>query len=268
MEIHDQLHRKLHFKTSPKRIVSLVPSQTELLCDLGLKNHIVGVTKFCIHPKDIKKHADVVGGTKQIQFDKMAALQPDIILCNKEENTIEIVDVCQTLCNVHVSDVITILDSIDMIKQYGAIFNKEEKALGIADTIINEQRDFELFMKPLKPKRTAYFIWKSPWMVAANHTFINNMMRLNKFENVYEGQSRYPEIQLSSLQPNMAVDLVILSSEPYPFKTMHFKEVQAYFPNAQIVLGDGEYFSWHGSRLAKAFKYFKNLHATLQDNPL
>ncbi len=128
MRLQDQLNRTIHLKETPKRIISLVPSQTELLCDLGLKSTLVGVTKFCVHPHDIKKDVAVVGGTKQINLEKIKSLSPDIILCNKEENTKEIVVACELICNVHISDVYTIEDSSELIKQYGDIFDRNKEA--------------------------------------------------------------------------------------------------------------------------------------------
>lgn len=266
MKIHDQLNRIIHIDATPKRIISLVPSQTELLCDLGLEEHIVGVTKFCIHPKHLKNKITVVGGTKQIDISKIIELQPDIILCNKEENSKEIVEACEAICNVHVSDIFNISDSLKMITQYGAIFNKEKEALIITQNIEQEASAFNDFVQNMESKKVAYFLWKTPWMVAANNTFINYLLKLNNFINAYEEQYRYPEISLNALKPDRSVDLVLLSSEPYPFKPKHQKEIQVYYPNAKVLLVDGEFFSWYGSRLLNAFKYFESLHLNLQNN--
>ncbi len=266
MKIEDQLNRIISFTQSPKRIISLVPSQTELLCDLGLEENIVGITKFCIHPKHLKNNNTVVGGTKQINISKIKELQPDIILCNKEENTKEIVEACEAICTVHVSDIFNISDSLELITQYGAIFKKEKEALIITQNIEQELSDFQDFMQNMKSKKVAYFLWKTPWMVAANNTFINYLLKLNKFINAYEDEFRYPEVSLNTLKPNRYVELVLLSSEPYPFKVKHQNEIQVYYPNAKVLLVDGEFFSWYGSRLLNAFKYFKSLHLNLQNN--
>ena len=264
--IKDQLNRIIHLKKTPKRIVSLVPSQTELLCDLGLENSLVGVTKFCVHPHHIRTNVTVVGGTKQIHLDNIKALQPDIILCNKEENTKNIVEACETICNVHVSDIFIIDDSLELIRQYGAIFNKSQEAFTIINSIQRELKDFNTFIKSKSILKAVYFIWKTPWMVAANNTFINYLLKLNKFENVFENEIRYPEIELSESTINKDVNIVLLSSEPYPFKENHKSEIQAFYPNADIILADGEMFSWYGSRLTKAFRYFKNLRLNLENN--
>ena len=129
--MRDQLDRILHINKTPKRIISLVPSQTELLCDLGLERSLVGVTKFCIHPIHLNKNVNIVGGTKQIDLNKIKALQPDIILCNKEENTENIVNACETICNVHISDICTIQDCLELIIQYGDIVNKKNESITI-----------------------------------------------------------------------------------------------------------------------------------------
>lgn len=264
----DQLHRTLKFKETPKRIVSLVPSQTELLCDLGLKDSIVGVTKFCIHPQNIKTDAVVIGGTKQIHIDRIKKLNPDIILCNKEENTKVIVEACEQICTVHVSDIFNIDDSLELIQHYGEIFSKKEEASELIQNIKKEVEDFQIFIQNKPTLKVAYFIWKNPWMVAANHTFIHYLLQLNKFDNVYKDQVRYPEVELSNAKFKRDVDVVLLPSEPFPFKEVHIKETQEVLPNTTVILVDGEMFSWFGSRLLKAFKYFKMLRSNLENKPL
>jgi len=259
----DQLNRTIHLKETPKRIISLVPSQTELLCDLGLEAYLVGVTKFCMHPHHIKTNVTVVGGTKQIHLDKITALQPDIILCNKEENSKDIVEACESICNVHVSDIYNINNSLELIEQYGYIFNRKKEASVLFDEIKKELSSFEVFIQNKPMLNVVYFIWKNPWMIAGNNTFINHLLKINKFENSYSNEERYPEIKVSKSNVNKSVEVVLLSSEPFPFKEVHKKELQDFYPNATIVLVDGEMFSWYGSRLTKAFAYFKTLRLNL-----
>ncbi|WP_055435860.1 ABC transporter substrate-binding protein [Lacinutrix algicola] len=259
----DQIGRQLNIDTIPKRIISLVPSQTELLVDLGLEDSIVGLTKFCIHPIQLKTTEKVVGGTKQINLDKIKALKPDIILCNKEENTKEIVEACESICITHVSDIFTVEDSLELIKQYGEIFNKEANAIKISNQINANLKDFKAFVKEEPILKVAYFIWRKPWMVAGNNTFINHLLELNKFENVYNNLERYPEIELEKLKLNRGPEIILLSSEPYPFKNEHAIEINNASPHAKTVLVDGEMFSWYGSRLIKAFSYFKMLRQNL-----
>lgn len=124
----DQLGKTHTFENTPKRIISLVPSQTELLYDLGLEDEIVGITKFCVHPFHFKSTKEIIGGTKNIKFDKIKALQPDIIIANKEENTQEIVEQLRTICPVWVTDIVTIADNNKMIEDFGNLFNKRTNA--------------------------------------------------------------------------------------------------------------------------------------------
>ncbi|WP_053975659.1 ABC transporter substrate-binding protein [Mangrovimonas xylaniphaga] len=255
----DQLYRSVFLHDTPKRIVSLVPSQTELLCDLGLRDSLVGVTKFCVHPNDIREQVEVVGGTKQIHVDKIKALQPDIILCNKEENTLEIVEACVGVAPVHISDVLNFSDCLELIEMYGEMFSVEDRAEALKNSLRSQLQDFKRFMEGRGRYKTAYFIWKSPWMVAASDTFINYVMELQGFDNYFKQLSRYPEIDLNEAALE-GVELILLSSEPYPFKVDDTNIFEVISPTAKILLVDGEMFSWYGSRLTQAFEYFKRLH--------
>ncbi len=259
MSMKDQLHRKLQLQGTPKRIVSLVPSQTELLHDLGLESSTVGITKFCIHPVHFKKEKTIVGGTKEVHFDKISALKPDIILCNKEENTEAMIQELEKIAPVHISDIYTIEDCLQLIEMYGELFSKENKAFQIIEDIKRKQSDFKAFIRNKPTLKAAYFIWKSPWMVAAKNTFIDEMLSINKFENYFENLERYPEIELIDAKTETA-DVVLLSSEPFPFKEEHIELMKIYFPHSKILVVDGEAFSWYGTRLLKSFDYFKNLH--------
>lgn len=257
MEYKDQIGRVLNLKSVPARIVSLVPSQTELLVDLGLRQNIVGITKFCVHPKDLRINCAVVGGTKNVHLDQIAKLNPDFILCNKEENTFEMVTALEEIAPVWVSDVNNIEDTLEMILRLGEILKVETAAAKLIREIEMEKENFLKFVEK-KPSRTvAYVIWKNPYMAAGKLTFINNLLELNNFQNVLvSDESRYPEINSEDLNN---VELVLLSTEPYPFK----EEDAILLRNeigVEVRVVDGEYFSWYGSRLVKAFEYFKSLH--------
>jgi len=163
MRYTDQLGRTLQFSNTPLRIVSLVPSQTELLVDLGLKEYIVGITKFCVHPDGLIKEKTVVGGTKQLHIDKVKALHPDIILCNKEENTEQIVRDMETIAPVHISDIKNIDDALSLIIMYGAIFQIESVATRLVQNIQKKYQDFlKNVPREMSRKRVGYFIWKDP----------------------------------------------------------------------------------------------------------
>ena len=259
----DQIGNTHSFETSPKRIISLVPSQTELLYDLGLECKIVGITKFCVHPYHFKSTIKTVGGTKKVHFEKIRLLQPDIIICNKEENTKEIVEELSQICPVWVTNIITIEDNFQMISDFGKLFNCRIEAQKWNDKLTFALRNFKNYIKDKPIKKVAYFIWKDPYMVAGSDNFINELLKLNNFDNVYLNKGRYPEIELSKMILENIPDLVLLSSEPYPFKEENMIEIEKHTQNAKTLLVDGEMFSWHGSRLLKAFEYFKKLQLEL-----
>jgi len=256
----DQLATIHIFETTPLRIVSVVPSQTELLYDLGLEENIVGITKFCVHPYHFKSTKKIIGGTKKVHFEKIRMLQPDIIIANKEENTKEIVEQLSKICPVWVTDIVTIEDNFKMISDFGQLFNKRTEAQKWIDKIEFAHQDFINFVKDKLVEKAAYFIWANPYMVAGNTTFINEMLCLNKYENIYKDKGRYPEIELKNIRLEGDPDFVFLSSEPFPFTDDHAFEIGRYTHHAKTVFVDGEMFSWYGSRLLKAFDYFKKLH--------
>ena len=262
----DQIEKKHFFLSTPLRIVSLVPSQTELLFDLGLEANIIGITKFCVHPNRFLKEKEKVGGTKNPNFEKIRALNPDIIICNKEENTKEIIEKCGEICTTWTTNIISIEDNFKMISDFGKIFNKEAEAQSLNAKIQTALLSFRSFIQNKKTKRVAYFIWKNPFMVVGSNNYINEMLKLNKFENVFEKNNfesnRYPEISLTQLQ-KQDLDLIFLSSEPYPFKEKDFLDFTN-LPTSKIKIIDGEMFSWHGSRILLAFGYFRQLHATIE----
>lgn len=257
MEFVDQLNRTVTFTHTPSRIISLVPSQTELLVALGLRKNIVGVTKFCVHPKDLRKEKTIVGGTKQVDFEKIKSLKPDIIICNKEENSEEIVLQLENVAPVWVSDITTISESIEMILQLGKIFEVDGRALEITANIKLKLEGFKEYVRDFPSKKVLYLIWKNPYMAAGKNTFIDELLQINNFENIIiKKNSRYPEVSIELIK---TAELVFLSTEPYPFKKVD-ANVLAEELNSEVKLVDGEFFSWYGSRLIKAFEYFKELH--------
>jgi iron complex transport system substrate-binding protein len=259
----DQIGTSHSFESSPKRIVSLVPSQTELLYDLGLEDSIVGITKFCVHPYHFKSTKKIVGGTKKVHYDRIRLLEPDIIICNKEENTQEIVEELRKICTVWVTNIATIEDNFQMITDFGQIFNQRTEARKWNDKLAFALSDFKNFIAAIPVKKVAYFIWKNPYMVAGSGTFIDELLKLNHFQNHFASKERYPEIELEKLEEQGDLDLVLLSSEPFPFKAEDGYEIARCTENAKAILVDGEMFSWHGSRLLKAFDYFKYLHGSI-----
>lgn len=259
----DQIGQEFCFEQVPKRIISLVPSQTELLYELELEESIVGITKFCVHPFHFKSTKKVVGGTKKVHYEKIRLLDPDIIICNKEENTLEIVEKLREIAPVWVTDIRTIDDNLQMVTDFGKMFNKRTEARKWTDKISFALKDFEAYVENKPVRKVAYFIWKNPYMVAGSHTFINTLLELNRFENIYRDRDRYPEVELKKIRIDGDPDLVLLSSEPYPFKEEDAFEIGRFTHHAKTIFVDGEMFSWYGSRLLRAFAYFKKLHERL-----
>ncbi|MCC9168518.1 helical backbone metal receptor [Pontibacter harenae] len=246
----------------PQRIVSLVPSQTELLFDLGLADRIVGVTKFCIHPKEQVKQKVKVGGTKNFHFDKIDQLQPDLIIGNKEENYKEGIEQLQQKYQVWMSDIYTLEDALRMMEQIGSITSTEARA---AELIQSISQGFEDLIPAQSTIKTAYFIWRKPYMAVGNHNIIDHMLQRCGFQNAFSDLARYPEVfpeQLQKANPQ----LILLSSEPYPFKEKHIAEFQELCPQALIKNVDGEMFSWYGSRLLHAPSYLQSVIEEVQQN--
>ena len=241
---------------NPQRIVSVVPSQTELLFDLGLNEEIIGITKFCVHPANKVNHKTRVGGTKTLNINQIYALKPDLILANKEENTRAQIEELQQQYAVHVTDMTTLTDALTMIRNVGDLVGKSPQAQTLAQQI---ETNFSITDLSVQSSPTvAYFIWRNPYMVAANDTFIHAMLEVAGFQNAFANRTRYPEITADDLQAARP-DLIFLSSEPYPFSEKHIAEFRGICPSAINRVVDGEMFSWYGSRLLQASDYFKNL---------
>jgi ABC-type Fe3+-hydroxamate transport system substrate-binding protein len=235
------------------KVVSLVPSITEALFDLGLTEHeVVGRTKFCIHPAEKVKHVPVIGGTKNINTDKIRALQPDLILANKEENVKEQVKALMNDFKVIVTDIETVEDNASLLESLGKLFSKEEQArafnLKIREALNQAAPDSKL--------KAAYLIWKNPYMTVGSDTFIDKILAATGFENFFKDRKRYPEITTGDLA---GADVIMLSSEPFPFKEKHIEELKAVYPDKKIMIVDGEAFSWYGTHIARCRDYFKEL---------
>ncbi len=257
----DQLGRQIEISEKPQRIISLVPSQTELLAGLGLENELVGITKFCIHPKAVYESKTKIGGTKNFNFERIDVLQPDLIIANKEENYQEGITQLAQKYPVWISDINNLDNALQMIQLLGQVNQCQEKANRMAQEIATRFEDFTAWKQYFLPKpiRVAYFIWRKPYMVASNGTFIDEMLKIAGYENVFGHLSRYPEISPEMLQ-EANPDWIFLSSEPYPFKAdKHFKEFASICPQAGTKIIDGELFSWYGSRLLYSPTYFQQL---------
>jgi ABC-type Fe3+-hydroxamate transport system substrate-binding protein len=264
MEFIDHIGNKVVLTKYPERIVSLVPSQTELLFDLGLKNKIVGITRYCVEPKELVAEIPKVGGTKKLNIEHIRSLEPDLVIANKEENTKEDVEKIQEFAPVWVSVVSNFNEAIKMILDIGEITNQAQKAQWIVANII-EKKDYfveKVAKKGILGKTVLYFIWRKPFMIVGTDTFINSMLELCGLENLASKvngiEGRYPKIDIDVLK-RINPDYVFLSTEPYPFSEKHIPEFKEIFPLSQIKIVRGDYFSWYGSRMLKAFDYFAEL---------
>ncbi|MCY7292586.1 MAG: helical backbone metal receptor [Ferruginibacter sp.] len=240
----------------PSRIISLVPSITELLYDLGLQNEIVGITKFCIHPKVLFNAKEKIGGTKNINIKKVISLAPDLIIANKEENIKEQIEQLAVHFPVYLSDVNDYKSAVQMLIDVGILTNKKTAADDIYNRI---EKAFETEKRvATKQKKVAYLIWNDPYMTVGGDTFISNMIQKAGLENIYKNEKRYPQITVEDLQKKQP-DVILLSTEPYPFKEKHIDELKKHFVKTTILLADGEMFSWYGSRMLLMPTYFKTL---------
>lgn len=251
---HDQLNRVVSLPAVPKRIVSVVPSQTELLFYLGLDAEVIGITKFCIHPEHKFKPVTKVGGTKQLNIDQIKAMQPDLIIANKEENERAQIEELMDVCPVWISDIHNLDSALGMIQSVGTLINHGAEAKTLCADITNR---FNKLTLPILNLRVAYFIWRKPYMVAGCDTFIDSMLQKCGLINAFE-TGRYPEVTAQELLLAKP-DIIFLSSEPYPFRQKHIDEFKEILPNTKIILVDGEMFSWYGSRLLYAPAYFDGL---------
>lgn len=242
----------------PKRIISVVPSQTELLHYLGLEDETIGITKFCVNPGEWFKTKTRVGGTKSLQMDKIRSLNPDLILANKEENIKEQIEELAAIFPVLVTEVSTLDDALSMISIVGELTGKPQGANSLSFKIKERFNKLHIY----KNTPACYLIWQNPFMTVGADSFISDMMQHAGFDNVFKNHQRYPVIDINAIK-NSGCEILLLSSEPYPFSQKHIEELQPLLPAVKIILVDGEIFSWYGSRLLHAPGYFENLHKAL-----
>ena len=249
--IIDQMQRSVELTFPLKRIVSLVPSQTELLHYFELEQEVVAITKFCIYPQNWYAEKQRIGGTKKLNIDQIIALKPDLIIGNKEENTKEDISILEKVVPVWMSDVNTFDAALDFILKVGLLCGKMDEAKKLSSEIAGGFKKLETIGQG---RSVLYFIWDEPAYVVGKNTFIDAMISKIGFTNVCKAD-RYPA--LSDLK-NINPDFVFLSSEPFPFSENHSKKFQELFPSSKVILVDGEMFSWYGSRMLLASDYFKS----------
>ncbi len=241
------------------RIVSLVPSLTELLCDLGLADRLVGRSGFCIHPRDIVKAIPKMGGTKDVDIEKIRAAAPTHLVVNIDENRREQVEeLARFVPHVVVTHPNTPEDNIDLFRLFGAIFHREHEAEKLAADFRAARAELRCATQDLPRQRVLYLIWKDPWMTVARDTYISAMLAAAGWDTLPEASTtRYPEVD-AVLQGLTFTDRVLLSTEPYRFTENHLAEAEARFRTpAQLI--DGEMVSWYGSRAAAGLRYLAQL---------
>ncbi len=257
----DQTGHEVCLLHPPLRIISLVPSLSEYLWDLGLQRQLVGITKFCIHPKELFETVSRVGGTKQLNLEKIKALKPDLIIANKEENDQTQIEYLKKEFSVYVSDVVTVEQAFTMMLDIAELTGTLTKARWMLEQI---RQKLEGVKNKAAGKKIAYFIWQEPYMLAGGQTFINSLLAHCGFTNVVAHLERYPEMKLETLLA-LGVETLFLSSEPFPFSDKHVLALNAALQQQQlnqpvgVKLVDGEAFSWYGSRLLRFDIYVKQL---------
>ncbi len=258
MRLSDSLGRPLTIPDNPTRIVSVCPSQTETLLALGLEGRIVGRTRYCIHPADKVGTIPVVGGTKKVDINAVAALSPDLIIAEKEENTREDVEKLSTIAPVYVTKNESYEEALETIHRLGTITGKLTEAKQLVQAI---ETAWAQVPRSKRALRVLYLIWRKPYMAAGEPTFIDALMRRLGWENVAARLlGRYPTLENpSTLNP----EVVLLCSEPYSYKVEHIPEVQVLWPGAYVEVARGDYFAWYGVRMIEAAGYFRELQKRL-----
>lgn len=251
----DQLNNSITITKLPQRIISIVPSQSEFLWHIGVRNELVGITKFCIHPKEMFTNIEHVGGTKKLNLTKIRALKPNLIIANKEENNKEEIELLQKEFNVWISDIYNFKDAFKMMNLLSVILKKESETKLLISEI---KKLIKLIKNNFNNQTVAYFIWNKPYMLAANNTYINFILNYLGLKNVAQSINRYPEVTIEALK-KLNPQICFLSSEPFPFKQKHILELQQHLPNSKIIIVDGEVFSWYGNRMMELAGYIKTL---------
>ena len=240
------------------RIVSLVPSVTELVCDLGLAGALVGRTGFCVHPRETVRRIPKVGGTKDVDLDKLRALAPTHVILNVDENRKEDAQaLAEFVPTMIVTHPLAPLDNLALYRLIGGIFGREPDADALCAKFEAEHAALLSATRALPPERVLYLIWKDPWMTVSRDTYVSRMLTLVKWQTVPETSGdRYPRTALSG------AGTILLASEPYMFRESHVAEVRR-LTGARVALIDGEMTSWYGSRAIEGLGYLRRFREEL-----
>lgn len=238
---------------SGARIVCLVPSITELLCDLGLSGQLVGRTGFCVHPRELVSTIPKVGGTKDVKLDKIHGLAPTHAVVNIDENSRETAEaLARFVPHIIVTHPQAPRENLDLYRLLGGIFNREADAERLCAGF---EEAFALARERTRqPRNVLYLIWRQPWMTVSPATYISQTLALfNWHTQPAIATERYPKVDIKQFAGS--VDHVLLSSEPYHFRERHLAEVAAVVEGAEVSLIDGEMTSWYGSRAIQGLRY-------------
>jgi ABC-type Fe3+-hydroxamate transport system substrate-binding protein len=243
------------------RIVSLVPSLTELLCDLGLAANLVGRSGFCIHPRETVRRIPKMGGTKDADIGKIRAAAPTHLVVNVDENRREQVEaLAQYVPHVVVTHPNTPEDNLELFRLFGGIFRREARADALATDFRAAREELRRATGRLPRERVLYLIWKDPWMTVSRATYVSAMLAAAGWDTLPESsEARYPEVDAVS-QRLTFVERVLLATEPYRFTAQHLAAAAARF-GAPARLIDGEMVSWYGSRAAAGLRYLSGLRS-------
>ncbi len=268
-QVQDQTGNFISIPFPPQRIISLVPSLTELLFDLGLTDEVVGITKFCVHPEQWFRNKTRIGGTKQLNLQLIESLKPDLVIAWRSGNSgvdIGKLEAVQQFCPVYCSDISNLQESYEVMEHLGFLTDRSDKATEFINNIQNSFKDLPVRAKPIK---ATYLIWEEPYMTVGGDTFINHMMQLAGFENVFAAEKRYPVLTVEDLVKH-DLEVVLFSSEPFPFKQKHidafmqkWMQQNSHQQTPILKTVDGELFSWYGSRTLYAADYFRKLRESL-----
>ena len=246
------------------RIVSLVPSITELACDLGLASQLVGRTGFCIHPKGAVREIPKIGGTKTVDIEGIRTLRPTHVILNIDENERAAAEALATFVpHLVVTHPQAPLDNLGLYRLIGGIFGRSKEAEALCARYRSTHD--ALASQTFQARRTLYLNWKDPWMTVSCDTYVSRTLALAGFETLpVDARSRYPEISLDESWVADA-EVVLLSSEPYMFRSKHVAMVAAMpvFAGKQVRLIDGEMTSWYGSRAIGGLAYLREFRRSI-----
>ncbi|MFL6672620.1 MAG: helical backbone metal receptor [Massilia sp.] len=252
---------RAHARAPGARIVSLVPSITELLCELGLAPQLAGRTGFCIHPAGAVAAIPKVGGTKDVNIEKIRQLAPTHLVVNIDENEKPTVErLAEFVPNIVVTHPLAPRDNLALARLMGGIFGAEEPAEAWCAAFEREYAALRA-LPPGPPRTVLYCIWQDPWMSVSRDTYIANMLAELGWQVPQLGAARYPRFEWSEALAGQ-LDAVLLSTEPYRFTEAHADALEKQL-GKPVFLVDGEMMSWYGSRALAGLRYLRELREML-----